>query len=191
MYVGIHTASIPATLAAAQRRIILHTALYDGIAHNQEIIQSLSTALHQPGFEKLSIISVPFISRKRWLDEFLHMLRPNLSVVELEHLFNASRDFIVRLAAHHEGQVEVYETQAMPCVPCIFVDDRILFGHYAHGSVPLESGYWFSLNADTEELFTWAEAGAPPQDATPRQRASFRFVADCHHAMKHSKRMLL
>ncbi len=190
MYVGIHTASLPQTIAKAQRRVILHTAMYDGLA-NSELAAALSHALSQPNFEKLSIITVPFISRKQWLDEFLGMLRPDCTLPELEHLFNASRDFIVRLAVHHEGLVEVYETQAMPCVPCIIVDDTILFGHYTHGSVPLEAGYWFSVTAPTAQLFEWAALGGPPEQATPRQKASFRFIADCYGAMRQAKRMLL
>lgn len=190
MYVGIHTASLPQTLARAKRRIILHTAMYDGLA-SVEMSTALHYALSQASFEKLSIITVPFISRKQWLDEFLSVLRPTRSLPEIEHLFNASRDFIVRLAVRHEGLVEVYETQAMPCVPCIIVDDTILFGHYTHGSVPLDAGYWFSVTAPTEQLFDWAAMGGPPDQATPRQKASFRFVADCYYAMKQAKRMLL
>lgn len=190
MYVGIHTASLPQTLATAKRRVILHTAMYDGLAI-PEMASALSHALSQPDFEKLSIITVPFISRKQWLDEFLTMLRPERTLAEIEHLFNASRDFIVRLAVRHEGLVEVYETQAMPCVPCIIVDDTILFGHYTHGPVALDAGYWFSVTAPTAQLFEWAAMGGPPEQATPRQKASFRFVADCYHAMRQAKRMLL
>ncbi|MFI3271798.1 MAG: hypothetical protein R3Y11_06820 [Pseudomonadota bacterium] len=190
MYVGIHTASLPQALASAKRRIILHTAMYDGLA-NAEMSLALSVALSQPSFEKLSIITVPFVSRKQWLDEFLMVLRPERSLAEIEHVFNASRDFIVRLAVRHEGLVEVYETQAMPCAPCIIVDDTIFFGHYTHGPVSLDAGYWFSVTAPTAQLFEWAAAGVVPDQATPRQKASFRFVADCYHAMKSAKRMLL
>lgn len=190
MYVGIHTASLPQSLAAAKHRIILHTAMYDGLAE-PELFGALSQALRQSDFEKLSIITVPFISRKQWLDEFLGLLRPERSIAEIEHLFNASRDAIVRLAVRHEGLVEVFETQAIPCMPCIIIDDTIIFGHYAHGSVSLDSGYWFSVTGPVDDLFAWAAAGGPPEHATPRQKASYRFVADCYYAMKQAKRMLL
>lgn len=191
VYVGIHTASLPQSIIEAKRRIIFHTALYDNLARDTELADALSTALQQPGFDKLTIITIPFISRKAWLDEFLHMLRPGLGIVEIEHQFAASRDFVVRLAVRHEGLVEVYETRALPCVPCVVIDDRILFGHYAHSDVPLEQGYWFSITAPVEELFGWAAAGALQADATPRHRAAYRYISDCHHAMKHAKRMLL
>ena len=186
MYVGIHTASLPEVLAEAKTRIILHTALYDNLS-DANIVASLSYALSKPTFQKLSMITIPFISRKQWLDEFLTMLRPGLGIVELEHRFNASRDLIVRLAARHEGLIEVFETQAMPCVPCIIVDNTILFGHYTHGSVSLEHGYWFNISAPVDELFAWAKVGTPPPNATPRQKASYRFVADCYFAMKQAK----
>lgn len=191
MYVGIHTTSLPQAIAEARSRIILHVALYDHFARSPELCDALDCALAQPGFDRLSLVTIPFISRKAWLDEFLQLLRPGQGIAEIEHGFAASRDFIVRLAVRHEGLVEVYETRALPCMPCIIIDDRILFGHYAHAPVPAEHGYWFSVNAPVDELFTWAAAGRLPGDATPRQRAAFRFVADCHNAMRQAKRMLL
>ncbi len=191
VYVGIHTVSLPQALAEARKRIILNLALYDRFARSPDLCDALSCALGQPGFGRLSIITIPFISRKAWLDEFLQLLRPGQGIAETEHEFAASRDFIVRLAVRHEGLVEVYETRALPCVPCIIIDDRIIFGHYAHATVPAEQGYWFSVNAPVDELLMWAASGRPAVDATPRQLAAYRFVSDCHNAMRQAKRMLL
>lgn len=191
MYVGLHTASLPQVLAEARRRIVLHLALYAEFARLPALAEALDAALVQPTFRRLQIITVPLVSRRGWVDEFLHALRPDLTPGQMELEFAASRDFIVRLAARHEGMVEVYETRALPCAPCVIVDDRILFGHYAHCSVPMEQGFWFSVAAPTDDLFRWADSGTPPRDATPRHRAAFRFVCDCRNAMRQAKRMLL
>ncbi|EGY24909.1 hypothetical protein DA2_2848 [Desulfovibrio sp. A2] len=191
MYVGLHTASLPQVLAEARQRIVLHMALYAEFGRMPALAEALHTALTQPAFRRLQVITVPLTSRRNWVDEFLHALRPDLTAVQMEHEFAASRDFIVRLAARHEGLVEVYETHALPCAPCVIVDDRILFGHYAHSPVPMEQGFWFSVAAPMDDLFKWAETGALPRDATPRHRAAFRFVCDCRNAMRQAKRMLL
>ena len=191
MYVGLHTASLPQTLAEAQHRIIMHTAVYADFARAPDILDALNTALSRPGFKRLTIVTIPFMSRKGWIDDFLQMLRPELTIAQVEHEIAASHDFIVRLAVRHDGMVEVYETRALPTSPYIFVDDKILFGHYAHAAVHPEQGFWFGTTAPVETLLQWAQKGEIPRDATPRHRAAYRFVADCHHAMHHAKRVLL
>ncbi len=191
MYVGIHTASLPFVFAEAHRHIILHAALYSAFARSAQHIEALGTALSKPGFQKLHAVTLPFDHKTHWKADFLHALRPDRSPAQLEHEFNESRDFLVRLAARYEGLVALYETHAIPCAPIIIVDDNILFGHYAHGPIPAAEGYWFSLTAPVDTLFQWLHDGTIPPDATPTQRASLRFVADCEYAMRNAKRILL
>ncbi|ABB40346.1 hypothetical protein Dde_3553 [Oleidesulfovibrio alaskensis G20] len=191
MYVGIHTASLPFVFAEARRRIIMHAALYSNFARSPRHIEALSTALTKPGFRKLHAITLPFDPKRGWMEEFMHVLRPDYSLAQMEHEFNSSRDFLVRLAARHDGLVELYETRAMPCMPVIIVDDKILFGHYAHSPVPAPQGYWFSVTAPVEDMLDWLRHGRIPEDATPTQKASLRFVADCDYAMRNAKRLFL
>ena len=191
MYVGIHTASLPQVFAAAERRIILHAALYSRFADSPAHREGLEAAVDSPGFRKLQAITLPFAPKKGWAQEFMELLRPNTALGSLEHEFNRSLDFLVRLAARQQGVVEIYETRAMPCMPLVIVDDRIFFGHYAHCDIMAPDGYWFSVNASVEELITYASIGGLPEEATPRTKASYRFVAECMYAMKNAKRMLL
>lgn len=191
MYVGIHTASLPQVFAEAKRRIILHAALYSPFAASDPHREGLETALRQPGFKKMHAICLPFAPKRGWMQEFLGMLRPSMSIGEIEHEFNSSLNFLVRLAAQHEGMVEIYETRAMPCIPTIVVDDRIFFGHYAHSDVLAGNGYWFSVTAPVEELITYAKIGGLPKEAGPKKTASYRYIAECINAMQNAKRMLL
>lgn len=191
MYIGIHTASIPQVFASAQRRIVLHAALYNKFATSPAHSEALEAALARPGFKKLQAITLPFALNKQWTQEFLQILRPGYTIGEMEHEFNSSINFLVRLAAQHEGMVEIYETQALPCMPVLIIDDCIFFGHYAHSDIMAPDGYWFSVSAPVEELMENAYNGTIPKEKSPKQRASFRFISECVYAMKHAKRMLL
>lgn len=190
MFTSIHSASLPAAFASAESRIILHTSLYAYFARNAEYSEALEVALARPNFQKLHAIMLPFESRKAWHDEFLSCLAPNTPAGMLEHEFNSSRDFLVRLAAKHDGLVALYESRALPCAPIIIVDDRIYFGHYCHGSVPITEGLWFTMTVPVTSMLYWLEDNSIPQNLSPTHRATFRFVSECYYAMKHAKKVL-
>lgn len=191
MYVGIHTASLPQVFAEAERRIILHAAVYSRFAESQAHREGIVAALAKPGFRKLQAITLPFTAAKGWKQEFWEILRPGAPRDVLEQECTTSRNFLIKLAGAQEGRVEIYETRAMPCMPVVIVDDRIFFGHYAHSDVLAPEGYWFGVHAPVEQLITYATIGGLPADAAPRLKASYRFVAECLHAMRNAKRMLL
>lgn len=119
-----------------------------------------------------------------WANSFFAMLRPHTPVDELVREFSFSHMFIEGLAARYRGMVCHYITRACPTTPILIIDGTILCGHYLHGSLPAPDGFWFSLAAPVEFLFSCAQSDAPPSD--PQQRAAYRFITECQHAMRGS-----
>ncbi len=191
MHVGLHTAALPEALSGARRRIILHLGLYNDFFALPGLAAALDNALEAPAFRNFQIITLPEQPAKGWLDFFLRHVRPGLEPGGIEHELSASRDAIVRLAARHPGQISIYETRLIPLTPMILADDRIFFSNFSHSSVSLFSGFWNSLSIDVGQLFTWAEEGTPPAQASPKALAAFRLVHEAAYAMRDGKRMLL
>lgn len=191
MYIGIHTAGIPEAIAATKQRIILSLGLYNRFLSYPEIWRVMDSALRELNFRDCHVITVPEAARKGWVDDFMAILRPGFSAIEQEHELAASRDVLVRLAANHPGQINIYEARALSCTPIILVDDQIFFSQYCSSGTDILNGLWCSVRANTGKLFEWAQSGSVPESASPKELAQFRLVQECHFLMRNSKRMLL
>lgn len=180
---GIHNLNVPNLFGAANRRIIMHAAVYGNFVRSREHIGALRTALGRPEFEGVDIIAVGDDTCCEWLRPFLHALRFDFSRQAVDEEMRFSRLFLDELSAEFPHKVRLHGAHRLPCLPVIIVDDTIVFGQYAHAAVHAPGGFWGTVNADVQTLLEWADRGRPPRWATDEQLAAFRLVAECVRAM--------
>jgi len=209
IHAGINTSEVATLIASAKRRIVFHATLYSRFAESPDMVSALHYTLERARgnvrFQGLHCISLdpatiparepvtsatgtdhafPACGPKDapgWANAFFSMLRPHATTEELVREFAVSHAFIEQLAGTYKGQVCHYITRSLPYAPLLIIDGLILCGHYLHGSVTAPEGFWFTLNAPVEFLFSCARTGNPPSD--PQLRAAYRFITECQHAM--------
>ncbi|MUM77766.1 hypothetical protein GKC30_08985 [Pseudodesulfovibrio sp. F-1] len=180
----IATLDTPGLFASAQRRIILHAAVYGAFARSQPHRQGLDAALARPHFERLDIIALEPGCPESWVRPFLDAMRFGISRQATEDEVAASHAFVSELAARNPGRVAVHPARRLPCLPMLVIDDTIVFGQYAHAGCHAPQGFWGMVHADVPALLDWAETGKPPSHASPEEVAAFRLVNECVRAMQ-------
>ncbi|WP_320008979.1 hypothetical protein [Maridesulfovibrio sp.] len=181
---GVGELGFPAMFAEAERRIVLHAAVYGPFAKSKPHIQGLEKALSRPGFSSLDIIAMVPAGENGWDEPFLSALRFGASIQSAADELKSSISFLNGLAERFTGKVNVYAAHDLPCLPLVIVDNRICFGQYAHACFHAPDGFWGCVEADVEALFGWAESGYVPQNASADEIAAFRLVSECSSAMK-------
>lgn len=184
---GAGELGIPEMFAQAQRRIVLHAAVYGPFSKSEAHIRGLEKALNRPGFNRLDVIAVQSGSENAWDDSFLAALRFGISRHSVADEIDYSRNFMTELAKRYPEKVKVYPACNLPCLPLVIVDDIICFGQYAHSCVHAPQGFWGCVEADVEKLFNWAQSGEVPYGADEREIAAFRLVSECSRAIKCGK----
>lgn len=178
---GIASLDIPARFAAAQKRIILHAAVYGPFADSTPHKDGLAAALSKPSFERLDIIALDDSSA--WANDFMQILRPGATRESHTLTLAKSHDYISGLAESYPDKVCVHPQSSLPCLPLIVIDDTIIFGQYAHSDVHAASGAWGIMEADVGKLLNWTAQGKIPESATAEETAAYRMIAECCHAM--------
>lgn len=178
---GIATLDIPALLAGARKRIILHAAIYGPFAKSKPHRDGLLTALGRSSFEQLDIIALA--DDQPWTSAFLEALRFESPIEERFQAVKASKDFLEELKTAYPDTVQIRSLSTFPCLPIIIVDDTIIFGQYAHSEILAADGFWGKMQADVAELFHWATTKTLPNDANELDKAAYRLVSECHHAI--------
>ncbi|NJB68158.1 hypothetical protein GGQ74_001831 [Desulfobaculum xiamenense] len=183
---GIASLDIPAALAAARRRIVLHAAIYGNFADSPTHAAALETALSHPDFGGLDVVSIRPETEGRAMRDFLDALREGWTPEAMAEHVARSREFLHGLARRHPGRVRLYETARPGLFPALIIDDDIHFGHYARSPIPAPEGFWFHVHADVERLSAWLRSGNIPPHATADERAALRIVSECLRAMDES-----
>ncbi|WP_319765059.1 hypothetical protein [Maridesulfovibrio sp.] len=181
---GVGDLNIPHMFAEAQRRIVLHAAVYGPFSKSEVHIQGLEKALSRTGFSRLDVIALQPTCEKIWSDPFLSALRFGISRQSVADELDYSSSFLQELSMRYPDKVNVYLACNLPCLPLVIVDDTICFGQYAHASFHAPEGFWGCVHADVEALFNWAESGRVPHGVNADEIAAFRLVSECSRAMK-------
>jgi len=183
---GIDALNTPDLFAAANRRIILHAAVYGAFAKSEAHRSGLETALRKPEFKHLDIVAVEPGHDAGWTTPFLKALRFEISIQGVTDEVLSSHQFLTELASRHPGKIRLHPARKLPCLPILVADDTIVFGQYAHAKVHAPHGFWGMVETDVEKLIGWAGTGKPPTWATNEEIAAFRLVNECVRAMNNN-----
>jgi len=181
LFAGIEPLNLPSRFAAANRRIVLHAAIYGPFADSQPHRDGLAAALTKSTFEALDVIAMD--EDEPWTGHFLHALRFGQSSEAQIGAVEASRNFLEILRTNSAGKIRIHGQRTIPCLPIVIIDDTIIFGQYAHCGEFAAAGFWGMIEADVETLFQWAATGSAPADASKTDIAAYRLVCECHTAM--------
>jgi sugar phosphate isomerase/epimerase len=182
LFIGITALDLPTLFSGAKRRIILHAGVYGAFASPRHA-EALRKALSHAGFLGLDVVELPPENTTPWRDSFLRCLRFDVSPRQAEEEVAASHAFLLSLARDYPDRVRVHPARMPPSLPLVIIDDAIIFGHYAHCAEHAPEGFWCKVDSDVERLLRWADAGRPPESATPEETAAFRLVCECTRAM--------
>lgn len=182
---GLGPLNLPSLFAEAKRRIILHAAVYGPFAESTPHREGLTAALSKASFEKLDIIAIT--DKHVWTEPFMHALRLGASEETLDATLQSSQVFLKALKTDFPDKVHIYPQSTFPCLPIVIVDDRILFGQYAHSEAFAADGLWGVVETDVDRLFQWAQTTGLPSEASASETATYRLVSECHQAMTGAK----
>lgn len=185
---GIESLDIPSLFAAANRRIILHAAVYGPFGKSEPHRNALAKALAQESFERLDIIGLEPGVESAWKLDFCSALRHTMSMDEMDVEIQESWDYILGLASDYPDKIRLHGVRDLPCLPILVIDDTIISGQYAHVDAPAPNGFWVAVKADVEKLMTWAEFGTAPADASKEELAAYRLISECCNAMSREVR---
>ncbi len=191
MHVGIHTTDIQTAISGARERLILSLGLYNDFFRQPGIEAAVRNCLGQVNFRQFHVLILPDRQREDWIDQLLDILRPHLQPAEQEHEIAASRDALVRLAASHLGQINIYELRSLICTPIIIADNKIFWSQFCASEVNIYQGLWHQTQAKVEKLMEYANSSRQDKINSPKELAAFRLIQDVTLAMKNAKRMLL
>ncbi|MBI9080682.1 MAG: hypothetical protein JEY79_13210 [Pseudodesulfovibrio sp.] len=180
---GIDALNTPDLFATANRRIILHAAVYGAFAKSGAHRNGLETAIQKPGFKHLDIIAVEPGHDAGWTPSFLNALRFGISTQGVTDEVLSSHQFLMELAARHPDRIRLHTAHRLPCLPILVADDTIVFGQYAHARLHAPHGFWGMVKTDVEKLLEWAGTGRTPAWATVEEIAAFRLINECVRAM--------
>ncbi|MGL5390914.1 MAG: hypothetical protein ACRDA8_05930, partial [Shewanella sp.] len=183
MHAGLKLALLKDAIAKAEH-IVLHAAIYSNFAHN-EIGAKLRLTLKDNSLKQLTIISLE--PDGAWHREFAAVLRPTMSLPEVERLYQDSRNWCAELKQQFPEQVTLVSTHALAFQPILLIGDRIFAGHYAHSELTCADGIWLELDLvqlgfAAGSLTHWVQTGEAPLKANPWAAALGRYVAECHQA---------
>lgn len=119
----------------------------------------------------------------------MELLRPGGDSRSMRRELEDSRRFLRGLKRAFADRVAVLEMPARPSLPVIIVDDRISFGHFAYSPVMTSEGFWCAVEAPMDELFACARCKRVPQGRPGTDRAAFRIVSECAHALENASRL--
>jgi len=180
---GIDSLGLPRLLGNAERRIILHAAIYGPFALSAEYGHAFDKALGKASFERLDIITLTADSEVAWKARFLDMLRHGAKADEQRSALHDSDSFLKKLAMIAPSKVILHPIRSLPCQPIMIVDDTIVFGQYAHCAAYAAQGFWGITTADVGRLLDRAAKGSIPPGADNEEIAAYRLVCECHNAM--------
>ncbi|WP_319542499.1 hypothetical protein [uncultured Pseudodesulfovibrio sp.] len=183
---GIDALNTPKLFAAANRRIILHAAVYGAFAKSEAHCNALSEAIHKPKFKRLDIIAIDPKHGSAWTTSFLGALRFGISTQGITDEVASSHQFLTDLSARYPDKIHLHPAHRLPCLPIIVADDTIVFGQYAHAGEHAPQGFWGMVKTDVERLLGWTETGKAPTCATNEEVAAFRLINDCVRAMNNT-----
>lgn len=173
--------NLPALLANAQHRIILHAAIYSPFGASRPHHDGLLMALDRPSFQRLDAIALA--DKQPWTRGFMQGLRAGSTPEEQAETIAASTTFLRQLKTAQPDKVHISSQVTIPCLPIIIVDNTLLFGQYSHCPTHAAHGLWGTMQADVETLLHWAIRGNAPPGASPEDIAAFRLVYECFHAI--------
>jgi len=180
---GIDALNTPELFATANRRIILHAAVYGAFAKSEAHCNGLKKAIQKPEFKHLDIIAIAPEHGSEWTSPFLGALRFGISIQGITDEIASSHQFLTDLAAQYPDRIHLHPARRLPCLPIIVADNSIVFGQYAHAGEHAPQGFWGKVNADVEKLMGWTQTGKAPTNATNEEIASFRLINECVRAM--------
>ncbi|SHJ30717.1 hypothetical protein ACQ0P8_13240 [Halodesulfovibrio aestuarii] len=200
VHTGVSSLNFGEQFAGAQKRILLHAAIYNRFAENTAVSSALEFALAHHNIV-LQAILLPVWRDIVWMDAACKLVRPESSRAEMLEKAEVSLKFFLRLAAQYPQQVVIYEGQTVPACPLVIVDDSLFCGHYVHSQVLAPEGVWMEMTAPVESLLSLAESIAQRELAEageehllieqrkelisampPQERAMFRYLQEWNAA---------
>lgn len=147
--------AFPERFAAAEKRILLHAAIYNRFVENSAVRLALENALE--GGVQIEAILLPVWRDLAWMDAACRLIRPQGNKEEMLAKAEVSREFFSVLAERFPEQVTVYEAALFPAFPLVVVDDVLLSGQYAHSQILAPQGMWMEVAAPVETLMHLAQ----------------------------------
>lgn len=182
---GIESLGLPERFSNAQRRIILHAAIYGPFAESPPHRAGLLNALDKESFERVDVIAMQTASSLPWENDFFNILRFNTTKEARKRALKSSGTFLDELKTANPSKVFIHPMTALPTCPTIIVDNTIIFGQYAHASLYAGQGFWGIIESDVQKLLTWVNNNCVPKDASDQERAAYRLVSECSYAIQH------
>lgn len=180
-FAGLSSLNLPSRFDAAERRIILHAAVYGPFAKSIPHRDGLKAALDKDSFLSLDVIALD--NKQPWATPFMRAIRFGEDSEAHLQTFRSSLNFMTKLKDAHPKKVNLHRQLTTPCLPIIVIDDTILFGQYAHCEARAAEGFWGVIETDVNKLSSWASGNGLPSEATAEETAAYRLISECHHAM--------
>ncbi|SIO08439.1 hypothetical protein [Halodesulfovibrio marinisediminis] len=155
VYAGASALSFDSYFSGAERRILLHAAIYNRFADNPAVSSALETALSRG--VQVEVVILPVWRDIVWMDAACHLVRPEGERSDMLIKANVSRELFGCLAKKYPQQLTMYEALTFPALPLVVVDNVILYGQYAHSQVLAPEGFWTKVHAPVELLLSLSE----------------------------------
>ncbi|WP_025823175.1 hypothetical protein [Shewanella marina] len=174
------------------QHIVFHAALYSNFAGSR-VEQVLTDRLSSSPQTKLYLIEQAFDPSCGWHTEFGQILRQQLTLAEIEQLFQQSRHWCQKLHQLYPHQVEYLISDLLPCQPILVIDNHIFSGQYAHAEIGAPQGIWLQINGqilaiDCATTHSWLQQAAQLTELSPAQISFYRYMAECRHVIKNATR---
>ncbi|ABZ75978.1 conserved hypothetical protein [Shewanella halifaxensis HAW-EB4] len=168
--------------------MVLHAAIYTNFAHS-EVGNLIRRKLLDGSLHRLDIIELQ--PDLYWRDEFVAILRPNMTKDEVILMFAESKRWSEALSFDFPKQVNQVLTQALPLQPIMLIGDCLFVGQYAHSRLVSAQGLWLQIECSLMglqpgELQSWYQQGLPAEVSGDWQQVISRYVDECRQAAQFS-----
>ena len=180
---GLDTQALITAIKSANT-LVLHAAVYSNFIHS-EVGKFIRTKLVDGSLQHLEIIELQ--PNRHWRDEFISILRPQMTRESVLSMFSNSSRWSKSLAFEFPQQVNQVFTQTLPLQPVLIIGDTIFVGQYAHSSLTSAQGMWIqieclSLGLKPGDLQTWYQHGLPSDLSGDWPLAISRYVEECRQS---------
>ncbi len=183
---GLGSLTLPERFYNAEKRIVMHAAIYGPFGQAEHYKNGLLNALGKVSFERLDVIALTATSPQPLKHQFLELLRPGCSENQQEKELSDSDAFLRMMKDSAPQKVQIHPLHMSSCQPILIIDNTLLFGQYAMSEKRAAEGFWGIVETDMEKLFMLAESNKSSDGLDEKETAAYRLVCECCGAMSES-----
>lgn len=183
LYAGLKSLELSKRFYAAEKRIIMHAAIYGPFGQSSPVKDGLFNALGKDSFEKIDVIALDLSSPIALQSQFFEFLRPGSSQSLRKKDLADSGAFLRILKSRNPEKVQIHPLRHLSYQPIIIIDDTLIFGQYAVCGKLAANGYWGTVTVDMAKLFSLAQQEHVSDEIDETESAAYRMVCECLRSM--------